>query len=57
MIDNFIKTCIYEDLNDVGQSQHQVRQIRMKFAITAGMGLGLARRMQVIVRLREEVQK
>ena len=57
MIDNLMKTYICEGINGVGQSRRQASQFRMKFAITAGMGLGLARRIQVIVRLRVEVQK
>jgi len=57
--DNLIKTYICEGINGVGQSRRQVSQIRMKFAITVGMGLGLVRRIQVqvIVHLRNEVQK
>ena len=57
MIDNLIKTYICQGISGVGQSRRQASPIRMKFAITAGMGLGLARSLQVIVRLRVEVQK
>jgi len=42
--DSLMKTYICEGINGVGRSRRQASQIRMKFAITAGMGLGLVRR-------------
>jgi hypothetical protein len=57
VIDNLIKTYICDNIDGVGQVRRQASQIRMKFTITAGMGLGLTKRIQVIVRVRVEVQK